>query len=134
MYLKPLAASLGIAVVVVACAQAPTAEGRVIYAENCVACHGSDGTGDGPLAGQLDIAPPDLKLISQRNGGVFPMADVLSTIDGYTRRTAGPIVMPEFGIDLQAGPLVYIDTGDGRRTPTPSRLFALAEYLRSIQE
>jgi hypothetical protein len=57
----------------------------------------------------------------------------MSTIDGYTRSRAGNTVMPEFGIDLQAGPLVYIDTGDGTKTPTPSRLVALAEYLRSIQ-
>jgi cytochrome c oxidase cbb3-type subunit 3 len=32
-------------------------QGRAIYVERCVACHGSDGRGDGPLAAQL-IGPP----------------------------------------------------------------------------
>jgi mono/diheme cytochrome c family protein len=32
-------------------------EGRVIYLARCVACHGTDGRGDGPLAAQL-IGPP----------------------------------------------------------------------------
>jgi cytochrome c oxidase cbb3-type subunit 3 len=33
------------------------AQGRVIYLARCIACHGTDGKGDGPLAGQL-IGPP----------------------------------------------------------------------------
>ena len=61
------------------------------------------------------------------------MARVMSVIDGYSRARDGNVTMPEFGIDLQAGPLVLYDSGDGRRTPTPSKLVALAEYLRTIQ-
>ena len=33
------------------------AQGRVIYLARCVACHGLDGRGDGPLAGNL-VGPP----------------------------------------------------------------------------
>jgi mono/diheme cytochrome c family protein len=32
-------------------------QGRAIYVARCVACHGSDGRGDGPLAGNL-VGPP----------------------------------------------------------------------------
>ena len=32
-------------------------QGRIIYLARCVACHGNDGRGDGPLAGNL-IGPP----------------------------------------------------------------------------
>jgi cytochrome c oxidase cbb3-type subunit III len=32
-------------------------QGRVIYLARCVACHGTDGRGDGPIASQL-IGPP----------------------------------------------------------------------------
>ena len=118
----------------IACAPAPEVVGRGIYNDNCTSCHGKTARGDGPLANQLDRPVPDLTMISERNEGVFPMAKVLSTIDGYTRRLReGDLVMPEFGIDLQAGPLVNFDSGDGIATPTPSRLIAVAEYLRSIQ-
>lgn len=116
-----------------ACVTPPEKVGARLYSDNCTACHGQTGMGDGPLAGQLETAVPDLTLISQRNGGVFPMTDVMSTIDGYTRTREGTTMMPEFGVDLQAGPLVLVETGDGIKTPTPSRLVALAEYLRSIQ-
>jgi cytochrome c oxidase cbb3-type subunit III len=33
------------------------AQGRAIYLARCVACHGTDGQGDGPIAAQL-IGPP----------------------------------------------------------------------------
>ena len=125
----------GIALLVLlgACAPAPEVVGKRLYNDHCTSCHGQSGLGDGPLSDQLTRDVPDLTQISARNGGVFPLAEVISTIDGYTRRQDGNTVMPEFGIDLQAGPLVPLDTGDGIETPTPSRLVALAEYLRSIQ-
>jgi len=34
--------------------------GRVIYEENCLSCHGEDGAGDGPDAGEAAAAVPDL--------------------------------------------------------------------------
>lgn len=117
-----------------ACAPKPEVVGRSIYNDNCTSCHGKTGRGDGPLAGQLDRPVPDLTIIARENAGVFPMAEVLETIDGYTRRVRyGRTIMPEFGIALQAGPLVKFDSGDGIPTPTPSRMIAIAEYLRSIQ-
>jgi cytochrome c oxidase cbb3-type subunit 3 len=38
-------------------ADALLSQGRVIYVARCVACHGRDGRGDGPLAGSL-VGPP----------------------------------------------------------------------------
>jgi hypothetical protein len=40
--------------------------------------------------------------------------------------------MPEFGALLE-GDTVLADLGDGTLTPTPARLFALSQYLASIQ-
>jgi mono/diheme cytochrome c family protein len=105
--------------------------GRALYTDLCAACHGAGGRGDGPVAAGLATPPPDLTLLSQRNGGAFPLVAVMSQIDGYTRTQAGD-PMPDFG-SLLDGPLIPVDTGDGVLTPTPVPLFAVAEYLRSLQ-
>jgi mono/diheme cytochrome c family protein len=107
--------------------------GRALFTQFCVTCHGTSGRGDGPAAAGLSKRPADLTRIAARNGGVFPTVRVMSTIDGYTRRGDGRTIMPELGSVLQDSPPVMFDTGDGRPTPTPAALVALADYLRSIQ-
>ena len=109
---------------------APEVSGRALFAENCAVCHGDSGRGDGPAAAGLTPPPIDLTRLSADNDGVFPMARVMSYIDGYTRSDFDS--MPEFGEFLD-GPLIPVDTGDGILTPTPEPLAALAEYLRSLQ-
>ncbi len=39
---------------------ASRARGAVLYAQHCTACHGANGTGDGPQAANLPIPPADL--------------------------------------------------------------------------
>ncbi|MBL9058194.1 MAG: cytochrome c, partial [Rhodobacteraceae bacterium] len=41
-------------------------------------------------------------------------------------------VMPDFA-PMMTGDLVPYDGGDGIETPTPERLVALAEYLKTLQ-
>lgn len=106
-------------------------EGRQLYAENCAACHGASGRGDGPWATGMAPAPSDLTQLSEN--GTFPRARVLSTIDGYHRAQMPGQQMPEFGALLQ-GETVPIDVGDGVMTPTPRPLAALLIYLESIQD
>lgn len=107
-------------------------EGRAAFEANCAMCHGPAGRGDGPLAGDLSVRPKDLSLLTRGNGGAFPVNDVLSYIDGYTRQGREDVEMPEFGLLLE-GPSVPIETGDGIFTPTPRPLAALLAYLESIQ-
>ena len=48
--------------------------GAPLYAENCAACHGATGRGDGPLAGKLPIRPADLTephLFAHKVGEIF---------------------------------------------------------------
>lgn len=48
--------------------------GAKIFAENCTACHGASGRGDGPLAKQTRLPPADLTaphLLSHRVGDLF---------------------------------------------------------------
>ena len=106
-----------------ACAPEAEVSGRADFLGLCASCHGTDATGLGEAA--------DLTRIAARNGGVFDYAAVMSQIDGYTRTESGEI-MPGFGALLE-GETVLVDVGDGRLTPTPARLFGLAEYLETIQ-
>jgi len=110
---------------------APPETGRTLYDANCAACHGPTGKGDGPAVAGLPRRPADLTGIAARNGGTFPVARVMSTIDGYFR--ADGDVMPHFGNALTSDQ-VLIDTGDGILTPAPEHLVALAEYLRTLGE
>ena len=107
-------------------------EGARLFTENCAMCHGASGRGDGPWAADLRPAPADLTRIAARNGGAFPRARVLSTIDGYSRAALPGQEMPEFGLLLEGDP-VPVDTGDGKMTPTPRPLAALLAYLEAIQ-
>jgi mono/diheme cytochrome c family protein len=125
-------ATLGL---VTACTEPATkSDGAALYSEFCASCHGVTGKGDGPAAAGLERAPSDLTTLSARNGGTFPLMDVLSTIDGYNRAKHGNLTMPEFGVMLEDQPLVLVDTGDGIETPTPEPLVAIADYLLTLQK
>ena len=48
------------------------ARGRIIYQQNCLACHGVAGRGDGPLGRSLNPRPADLRLhVTQHPEGVL---------------------------------------------------------------
>lgn len=114
-------------------AEMPVAQdGKALFMQNCAACHGADGRGNGPMARAMTTAPKDLTLIAVRHGDQFPRAKVMSTVDGYARSDLTGPGMPEFG-DLLKGDLIPFDSGDGRQTPTPRKLVALVEYLEAIQ-
>ena len=113
----------------------PEAEfsGPAFYADNCSACHGATGEGDGPLADMLSAEPTDLTMLSARNAGVFPRVAVMSAIDGYARGAHFAPEMPEFGAgDL--GETIIVETEAGIGTPVPVGLIALADYLETLQE
>jgi mono/diheme cytochrome c family protein len=107
-------------------------EGAPLFAENCAGCHGAGGQGDGPVASDLATPPPDLTLIAVRNGGAFPMAQVLSQIDGYTRMQGRDQVMPEYGALLE-GDTVPVELGPNEFSPVPRPLAAIVAYLQDIQ-
>jgi mono/diheme cytochrome c family protein len=74
---------------------ASIARGRVLYELNCVACHGADGRGEGPLAASQAVWPPNLSgpLLWRRADG-----DLLWRILHGTRDPQhGKTTMPGFG-------------------------------------
>ena len=134
---KPAVAIPGLALLTACAMWAPDwmpepYEGAPLFAENCAGCHGAGGQGDGPAAGDLATAPPDLTLIAARNGGTFPMAQVLSQIDGYTRMQGRDQVMPEYGALLE-GDTVPVELAPEKYSPVPRPLAAIVAYLQDIQ-
>ncbi len=127
-----LAGGLGTALVVAACTpQARVAGAAADYAENCVACHGPEGRGNGPAAVGMMPPPPDLTLLSRQNEGVFPKARVMGQLIGNTMGRS-EAHMPIFE-ELRDGPVVMFDDGSGNPVATPARVVALADYLQSLQ-
>ena len=128
-------ALLGAGLAVAGCMTTPpgVSRGSQLFQDNCTSCHGSDGKGGGPAAADMTPKPADLTGISARNGGVFPTAEVMSAIDGYTRKGSRS-EMPEFGSYLKDAEMVLVDVGDGTQTPTPEPLYAVTMYLESIQK
>ena len=106
-------------------------DGAAFYAQNCVACHGVTGVGDGPTAQRQVLRLPDLTTLSARNGGTFPQARAMSYIWGDPNNDHLDRVMPSFG-GRMAEDLVPVDI-DGILTPTPRELAGLYFYLESIQ-
>ncbi|WP_040818602.1 c-type cytochrome [Litoreibacter arenae] len=114
------------------CAEPEPPTGAQLFADNCTACHGADGSGSGWVAAGLQRKPADLTTLSARNGGVFPMERVLSSIDGFHRNPGFETAMPEFGAFF-SGPMDQIEL-DGVMTPVPEPLLLVAEYLESLQK
>jgi len=77
--------------------------GLELYANNCAACHGDRGEGDGPVASALAVQVPNLRTLGARNGGAFPAESVAAYIDGRTSAAAhGARLMPVWGDEFTA--------------------------------
>jgi mono/diheme cytochrome c family protein len=128
-----LAAALLLAVSAAAQTQEPTQtqqpteleRGRARYLRYCVACHGADASGNGPLANSLRVAPPDLRRITERHGR-FDRRAIAATIDGRTM--AGGHGSEEMPVWAWRG----LRARKGAGGPSPRMLEILA-FLESIQ-
>ena len=127
--------NIGIAVVFssyLAWGQAPklidSIQGPELFKAYCASCHGQDAKGKGPMATSLKTAPPDLRRISLRNHGVFPLARIEKIIAGEEQPSSGhgSSEMPVWGPIFSK---VTHDVDLGR-----VRINNLARDLRDIQE
>ena len=110
--------------------------GEFEYMNSCAACHGVDADGKGALADLLKVAPPDLTMLQQNNGGVFPVAAAYDMIEGASMVGAhGTREMPAWGQRYTERVMEDADFAqpDAERYPT-ARILALIEYLANIQK
>ena len=74
-------AAIGLGVLLASEAQAINL-GEFEYRNSCSQCHGISGDGSGAVAEFLNKTPPDLTVLQKNNGGIFPITNVYSVIDG----------------------------------------------------
>jgi mono/diheme cytochrome c family protein len=103
-------------------------KGPEMYKQYCAACHGPEGRGDGPAVEFLKASPPDLRTLSQRNGGKYPADKVVGTLRfGTTSHAHGTIDMPLWGQLFRSQERINSNVAD-------LRVYNLNGYVESIQQ
>ena len=101
-------------------------DGRKIFRNHCAACHGVNGSGDGPAVPALKTKPRDLTTMARRSGGTFPATRIQHIIAGDDVLTGhGSREMPIWG------PIFHQVEND--RDLGYVRLQNVTNYLKSIQ-
>lgn len=128
---------LVIAIVVVFCLGSETViwagaadPGQQAYLQYCASCHGKEGRGNGPVSPYLKIKVPDLTLLKKNNKGLYPMAKVMSAIDGSRAvRAHGDREMPVWGeiFRKEAEPAKYTEL------TSLLKIKMIAEYVATLQ-
>lgn len=104
--------------------------GAELYQRFCASCHGESGRGDGPVAGTLVTAVPDLTQIRRRYNDSFPTEDLRAIVDGRNLITAhGTRAMPVWGYEF------WWEEGADSEAEAAARdlIDELLAYIRSIQ-
>lgn len=103
--------------------------GASSFRVHCAACHGTNGEGDGPMAGQLRFTPPDLTRLAKRTKDKFDPEIVLRIIDG--RRPVKGHGGPEMPIWGDA----FLDSRAGySRDAVREKIADLVEFLATLQK
>jgi len=105
------------------------------YKNSCQVCHGATGKGDGPFTEIMTVPIPDLTTIAHRNGGRFPIEEILKIIDGRVEIRGHGFPMPVWGTRFKAEAEDNLERWDvATELLVRSRILELAFYLHSIQE
>jgi mono/diheme cytochrome c family protein len=100
-------------------------EGRKLFMQYCVTCHGTDAKGTGPTAKLLKKAPADLTKIEKENGK-FPFTRIERAIAGADMlESHGSREMPVWGTVLRR------KSGPGFAT---LEIYNLTKYIESLQQ
>jgi mono/diheme cytochrome c family protein len=105
-------------------------DGQKYFVRYCASCHGTSGTGDGPVAKSLTKPPANLRMLSDKYGSPLPAARLAQLIDGRDAvRAHGTADMPVWGERLYA-------TGEGERGELgiSEVIGKIVAYLDTIQD
>lgn len=104
---------------------------KQMYLRYCSSCHGREGRGNGPVSRDLKVKVPDLTLLAKKHKGVYPLDDVMATIDGRRLvRGHGDREMPVWGENFRA-------ELEEKRYPELTTLLkskVIAEYVATLQK
>ncbi|MGA7869604.1 MAG: hypothetical protein WCA22_01770 [Candidatus Binatus sp.] len=108
---------------------------RTDYLRDCARCHGNDGKGNGPDAGEVaGYHARDLTRISKNHNGEFPRQYVYDVIDGGKRLPEHQdwnSPMPLWGMVFQLKGQEYSTESEAN---VKCRVSALVDYIESLQE
>ncbi|MCA3572317.1 MAG: cytochrome c [Aestuariivirga sp.] len=109
--------------------------GKEEYRMHCAACHGLDGRGDGPIGQILKTPAPNLAMITERNGGKFPVQKIYDIIEGSSVIAAhGTRDMPLWGDRYREAPQpVTPDQAIMSDDQAQQRILSLVYYLGTMQ-
>jgi mono/diheme cytochrome c family protein len=115
---------------------AQTDRGQKEYEVQCSLCHGMDGKGDGVFNQVLKVVPPDLTVLTKKNGGLFPAERISSVIDGRVEIAShGPRDMPIWGKRYAINAAEhFVDFPYAQEAYIRARVLLLVEYLSRIQQ
>ena len=105
--------------------------GKQMYLQYCSSCHGKEGKGDGTVSRDLKVRVPDLTGLAKKHKGIYPLDDVMATIDGRRLvRGHGDRNMPVWGESFHS-------ESEGKKYPELTTLLKakiIAEYVATLQK
>jgi mono/diheme cytochrome c family protein len=102
----------------------------------CSQCHGMEAIGNGPVAPVLKTRPANLRMLTKKNGGIFPEQEIHDFIDGTKQIAAhGNREMPIWGLAFQyrEGTMPHSGVPPLSADEVDQRIDRLVDYIRSIQ-
>ena len=110
--------------------------GKLEFQVHCASCHGMDAKGNGPDAYNLEVAPPDLTLLTRNNADVFPTDRMIDVIDGRAQiKSHGSREMPNWGKQYAVSAAEHFPGSPyDQEAFIRGRVLILVDYLRRIQQ
>lgn len=112
----------------------PITNGAKTFEIKCASCHGHDAMGENNSSQNGEVKAPDLRKITERNNGRFPVSRIYAVIDGREIvKGHGTRVMPVWG-DLFLTDTIWEGCSQVEEQLVRGRIMELILYLDSIQE